>query len=127
VAGPYLKPYFSRDRSVDTRYGVRREGGNFVIGDSKVIINEDSDLIIQGRHFEGTQGLWELLTRNAVDSKVITEGDLKTYKSILELTNAHLEGYAHGGDITIIRGPKFNNVISKLFPYTKRRGQWVNY
>jgi hypothetical protein len=98
-----------------------------VIGDSKVIINEDSDLTIKGRHFEGTQGLWERLTRNAVDSKVITEGDLKTYKSILELTNAHLEGYAPGGDITIIRGPKFNNVISKLFPHTKRRGQWVNY
>jgi transposase-like protein len=75
----------------------------------------------------GTQGLWELLTRNAVDNKVITEDDLKTYKSILELTNAHLEGYAPGGDIMIIRGPKFNNVISKLFRHTKRRGQWVNY
>jgi hypothetical protein len=83
VAGPYLQPYLFRNRSVDTRYGVRREGGNFVIGDSKVIINEDSDLTIKGRHFEGTQGLWELLTRNAADSKVITEGDLKTYKSIL--------------------------------------------
>jgi hypothetical protein len=59
------------------------------------------------------------LTRSSVDSKVITETDLKTYKSILELTNAHLEGYAPGGDITVIRGPKFNNFIPKLFPHTK--------
>jgi hypothetical protein len=31
-----------------------------MIGDSKVVITEDSDLTIKGRHFEGTQGLWEL-------------------------------------------------------------------
>jgi hypothetical protein len=122
-----VKPYFSRDRSVGTRYGLRREGGNFMIGDSKVIFNDHSDLTVKGRHFEGTEGLLKLLTRNSIHSKVITESDLKTYKSIFELTNAHLEGYTPGGDITIIRWPKFNNVISKLFPNTKRRGQWVNY
>jgi hypothetical protein len=127
VASPYVKPYFSRDRRVDTRYWLRREGSNFMIGDSKVLNTEDSDLAIKCRHSEGTQVLWELLTRNSVDRKVITESDLEKNKSILELTNVHLEGYAPGGDITVIRGPKFNNVISKLFPQTKRRGHWVNY
>jgi hypothetical protein len=38
----------------------------------------------------------------------------------LELINAHLEGHKPGGDITIIRGSKFNKVISKLFPHTKQ-------
>jgi hypothetical protein len=57
VAGSYLKQYFSRDRSVDTRYGVRREGSNFVIGNSKVIINENGDLTIKGRHFGGDTGV----------------------------------------------------------------------
>jgi hypothetical protein len=127
VASPYVKTYFSRNRTVDTRYGLRREGSNFMIGDSKVNISEDSDLTIKGRHFEGTRGLWDLLTRNFVDSKVITESDMKTYKSILELTNAHFEGYTPRSDIAIIRGPKFNNVISKLFRHTKRRGHWVTY
>jgi hypothetical protein len=49
VASPYVKPCFSRDRRVDTRYGLQREGSNFMIGDSKVIIPEDSDLTIKGR------------------------------------------------------------------------------
>jgi hypothetical protein len=63
-----------------------------MIRDTKVTIDTNSNLTIKGRHFEGRQGLWELLTRNSVDSKIITESDLKTYKSILKLTNAHLEG-----------------------------------
>jgi hypothetical protein len=98
-----------------------------MICDSKVIFKEDCDLTIKGRQFEGKQALWELLTRNSVDSKVITESDLKTSKGILELTNAQLEVHKPGGESTIIRGPKFNNVISKLFPHTKRRGHWVNH
>jgi hypothetical protein len=62
VASAYVTPYFSGDRSVVTRCGLRREGSNFMIGDSKVIFTEDSDLTIKDRHFEGTPGLWELLT-----------------------------------------------------------------
>jgi hypothetical protein len=72
VASPYVKPNFSIDRSLHSRYGLGREGDNFMIGDSKVIINEDSDMTIKGKHFEGTQGLWELLILNSVYSKVIT-------------------------------------------------------
>jgi hypothetical protein len=67
------------------------------------------------------------LNSDSFDRKVIMESDLKTYKSILEFTNVHLEGYTPGSDIAIIRWPKFNNVISKLFPQTKRRGYGVNY
>jgi hypothetical protein len=37
------------------------------------------------------------------------------------MTNAHMEGYEPGGDIRISRGQKFVNVISKLFPLTRRR------
>jgi hypothetical protein len=47
---------------------------------------------------------------------------MKTYKSILQLTNAHLEGYEPSGNIQITKGSKFIEVISKLFPQTRRRG-----
>ena len=55
-----------------------------------------------------------------VSSDVITNSDLKAYKHILELTNAHLVGYEPGGDIQITRGSKYVKVISKLFPQTPR-------
>ena len=67
------------------------------------------------------------LKRKDVNSKVITESDLKKYGAILEATNAHLEGFEPGNDILIIRGLKFTKVISKLFPQTKRSLHWVTY
>jgi len=39
------------------------------------------------------------LTRKDVDNKVITGSDLKKYKTILETTNAHLDGFEPGNDI----------------------------
>ena len=39
-----------------------------------------------------TKGLWVLLTGNNVNTDLITTSDLKQYKNILEMTNAHLVG-----------------------------------
>jgi hypothetical protein len=44
------------------------------------------------------------------------------YKSILNLTSAHLEGYEPQAPIHVSRWIKFRTVIAKLFPQTKRRG-----
>jgi hypothetical protein len=64
----------------------------------------------------------------------ITGDDVNRYKNILELTIAHLEGFEPGGSIQISRGTKYREVISKLFPQSKRRGieralrqQWMAY
>jgi len=62
-----------------------------------------------------------------VNNKVITESGLKKYKTILEATNAHLEGFEKGNDILNIRAPKFTKVISKLFPKSKGSVHWVTY
>jgi hypothetical protein len=59
---------------------------------------------------------------------------MKRYKSILNLTSAHLEGYEPQAPIHVSRGIKFRTVIAKLFPQTKRRGieaslrkEWEKY
>ena len=51
-----------------------------------------------------------------VNRDVITNNDLKRYKNILEMINAHLVRYEPGGDIQISRGSKSTKVICKLFP-----------
>ena len=58
-----------------------------------MLVDTGSDITIKGKEFRGKTGLWELLTRKTVDRKKITTDDLKKYKEILELTNAHLSDY----------------------------------
>ena len=78
-----------------------------MIGDSIIRVDRESNLTIKCKHYKGTGGLWELLARKDVNTDVITESDLKKYKTILETTKAHLEGFEPGNDILTIRGPKF--------------------
>jgi hypothetical protein len=57
-----------------------------------------------------------------VNKNVIPAEDLKQYKKILELTNAHLEGYDRDANINVTTGLKFKEVISKLFPSARQKG-----
>ena len=131
---PHL--YETKKRSLDTVNGMRRDADGWMIGDSRVGVDSDGNIHIKNVQFPATQGLWELLTRKRVDKKLVTNADLKQYKTILELTNAHLEGYDPEANIRISRGNKFRDVISKLFPgggprqdgvETALRREWITY
>jgi hypothetical protein len=105
-----------------------------MIGDSRVGVDSDGNIHIKNVEFPATQGLWELLTRKRVDKKLVTSADLKQYKTILDMTNAHLEGYDPDANIRISRGTKFRDVILKLFPGTRQSGveatlrrEWITY
>jgi len=135
-ASPYILPYLfnRRRRHLDTRYGTRKDGDSFKIGDSIVLVDTDSNITIRGKEFRETTGLWELLTRKRVDRRKITTDDLKNYKKILELTHAHLTGYQAGADMQITLGSKYRDVIAPLFPHIRRRGietalrrRWAKY
>jgi hypothetical protein len=81
------------------------------MGNSDVTVETNGDLYIRDKHFKGTRGLWELLTRKRVDNRLVSEDDLTQYKSILDLTSAHLEGYEPGTPST---SPTYLNL--KLSP-----------
>ena len=129
LASPFLSPYLKESRLLDTEYGIRREGEDFKIGNATVTVDNMSDLTIKGKQFKGTEDLWTLLTRKNVNYNAIDKNELQKYKTILELTNAHLKGYKSGGDIRTSRGTKFKNVIVKLFPEAKTvlRQKWTAY
>jgi hypothetical protein len=134
LASPYLSPFVHRRGVIDTEYCLRKDGEKFFIGNSGVTVDTNSDLYIKGKHFKGTRGLWELLTRKKVNKKLVSEDDLKQYKSILNLTSAHLEGYEPHAPIHVSRGIKFRDVIARLFPQTRQRGveaslrkEWEKY
>jgi hypothetical protein len=93
-----------------------------MIGDSRVGVDRDGNIHIREVEFPATKGLWELLTRKKVNKRLVTSNDLKQYKTILEMTNAHLEGYEPDANIHTSKGLKFRDVISKLFSGTRQSG-----
>jgi hypothetical protein len=134
IASLYLSPYSHKSGVLDAEFGLSKVVDKFFIGNSDVKVDTNSDFYVRNKHFKGTRGLWELLTRKKVNKDIVSADDLKQYKSILNLTCAHLEGYEPGAPIHISRGIKFRTVIAKLFPQTKQRGteaslrqQWERY
>jgi len=103
VASAYLMPNVYKRRLLDTEYGIRRDGDIFNIGDSSVLVDQDGDITMKEKKFRVSEGLWELLTLKKVNKEHVTSDDLRTYKKILLLTNAHLAGYYPGGVINVNR------------------------
>ena len=134
VASPYLMSYVYKRRFLDTQYGVRKGGNKFMTGDSPVLFDTSGDITIKDRVFKGSKGLWELLTHKNVNMEVITKDDLKSYKKILTMTNAHLTQYQPDGIINITRGNIFRDIIAPLFAKQKGSGvesslrrKWTKY
>jgi len=123
VASRYVTPYVYKRRFLDTQYGVRKDGDMFMIGDSPIIVDTSGDIKIKDRVFKGSKGLWELLTYKKVNTEYITKDDLKSYKKILTMSNAHLTQYLPEGNINITRGKKIREIIAPLF--AKPMGLWV--
>jgi len=67
LASRYVSPYLykSKKRSLDTEYGIRRDGDGWMIGDSRVGVDRDGNIHIKNVEFPATKGLWELLTRKS--------------------------------------------------------------
>jgi len=68
IASPYLSPYVHKSGILDADYGLRKVGDRFFIGNSDVTVDMKSDFYIKNKHFKGTRGLWELLTRKKVNT-----------------------------------------------------------
>ena len=68
-------------------YGARMTDHGLMIGSSPVDMDSDDNLIIGGKKYEGTKGLFELLFKQLPIK--FTAKDLKTFKHICKDTNAH--------------------------------------
>jgi hypothetical protein len=63
IASPYLSPYVHKRGVLDAEYGLRKIGNRYFIVNFDVTVDTNSDLYIRDKHFKGTRGLWELLSR----------------------------------------------------------------
>ena len=85
----YLNPD-TRNNQVDTTFGIRYENGPWMIGNKQIKIEGD-DIKIEGEIYEGTPGLWSLITSKT--PKNYTEDDLARYKELLHETSAMHQHY----------------------------------
>lgn len=116
TASKYLANYLKKDNITDSTYGIRSEDNNkFYIGNKNIEIAHD-DITLEGQTYEGTDGLWQLLTLK--DPKKYTRDDLENYKSILIKTNAHKKGYKPDGALSSNKHTKYTKIIKDLFAVT---------
>ena len=102
---------------VDKTFGLYAENKKFKIGDKQATI-KDNNIIIEGKTYIGTPGLWELITSN--NPKIFNEDDYINYRDLLIQTNTIYQGNnpnqnrakSSGGD-------KWNKLIKPIWEYIK--------
>ena len=91
LAEEYRRRYALRDQDIDTEFGIKfLENGQAVIGNTPITIQGD-DIVIGGEVYDGTEGLWGLLTEKRKENLMqvpYSEDDWANYFGILKKTNA---------------------------------------
>jgi len=95
-------------------YGARMTDRGLLMGNSEVEMDNDDNLSIGGKTYEGTKGLFELIFKQTPSK--YTAKDLKLFKKICQETNAHKKHYLSDQPIHRNRSSKYIKIISVLFP-----------
>ena len=70
---------------LDQYFGVYKENGKYMIGNKKIVVDDDYNIHLGDFSFKGTTGLWHLITFKYPD--VYNPEDLENYKELLDRTN----------------------------------------
>jgi len=60
-----------------------------MLDDKRIILYKNDDIIINGKIYDGTPSLYELIFMKFPNESICTDDDVQTYRSILLMTNAH--------------------------------------
>ena len=102
---------------VDKTFGLHAKNKKFHIGDKPVTI-KDNDIIIDGKIYSGSPGLWELITSR--DPKKFTEEDYKNYMDLLVQTNTiYQDNNSNNTKPKSSGGSKWVNLISPIWEEIK--------
>ena len=83
-----LKGESSKEKKADLIFGIRKENGEYFIGDKQVEIGDDYIFIKDDDiMYDGTPGLWELIQSKEPDENIYTDEDMQQYKDLLIRTN----------------------------------------
>ena len=111
IATEYLRSMASKTLT-DKTFGLHDKNGAFYIGDSEVTIFGDN-ILVGETEFNGTPGLWELITSKNPDPEIYTSQDIGSYKTILLNTNAIVN--PETGKVRSSSGDKYRNIIKPIY------------
>ena len=78
-----IDTYLNLKTNKDRYYGIQKRGDRYVMGDAFVEIS-DNNIIVNGRQFKGTPGLWQLIMLNIPEN--YTKEDAIQYEDLVEAT-----------------------------------------
>ena len=113
IAASYLRKFASKD--ADKVYGIYDNKGKFYIGDTRIGIIDDN-IIVGEKEYQGTPGLWELITMKLPNDQVYDDEDYENYADILVNTSA-----LKRGNVSESRTPKaskswkWNNLLKRIW------------
>ena len=87
IAAAYLQQYASNKKLTDTTFGIHSKDGVFYVGKEPITIQGD-DITVMDKTYDGTPGLWELITMKDPNESIYYDKDLRNYAEILHATNA---------------------------------------
>ena len=99
----------------DTTFGIRKEEGHHYIGNKHVII-DNNDIVIRenGERFDGTVGLWELIT--SINPEKYTDQDYDNYHDLMIMTNAlHRNNDENNPNPKASRSYKWVDILSPIW------------
>ena len=100
---------------LDNYFGIDRIGRNeYMMGDEPITIDNDSNIHVKGKSYEGTRGLWNLIMLKKPSDTSYTFNDLNDYKELVSQTDV----VNHPRNVTQHSRPhttyKWKNIISSL-------------
>lgn len=115
LAQQYMQLFFTdTGQATESTFGVRHDGGDLKIGNSTVGFDEDDNILVDGKVFKGTKGLYNLMFLRAPED--YDNEDIQRYGMILKQSNAHRVNNDPHKRIKYSGGIKYKTVIAKMFP-----------
>lgn len=116
--GPKLTEYLNNAN--DHAFGFRPVGKYKYIGDTKVDF-DNNNIIVEGKKYEGTDGLLGLLTNKSLSDIEYTDEDLENYKEIAIKTHLIFKDYdPNTNQVRSNVGEKWNKIFKGLWAEQKK-------
>lgn len=132
--GRYLHNYVTNSSEYDRTGGVRadKRTKQWYMGNKPVSFHENNSMEVENARFFLTDGLLELVFKKKPVG--YTQDDLKIYKDLLEVTNAHRRAYDADKVLRSNRSFKYMNIIKPMYkkqggglfvPYSQKDKEYV--
>ncbi|XP_011684313.1 PREDICTED: uncharacterized protein LOC105447804 [Wasmannia auropunctata] len=94
-------------------YGPKRNEGT-KLGNKRITLDKNDNIIIDGKSYAETPGLYELIFICYPNEAVYTDDDLQKYQSILLTTNAYRRDPSAQGQIMGNKGHNLRNIFNEI-------------